>query len=149
VRRLALALAIASLLGLAVAARAHDPGLSEAELDVGADAVEARWWIDAADLAEAPAAAQALRLELDGAQRAPAQASAHTSWDGHHVVSVRWSGAPRERLSLTAELLASLPLGHRMHLRVWDEFGRLLAEGVLSARSPTLEHPRAEGLAER
>jgi hypothetical protein len=51
---------------------------------------------------------------------------------------------PRENLRVTAALLAQLPLGHRLHLRVRDEFGRLAAEAVLSARDHTLEVPVRE-----
>jgi hypothetical protein len=140
IRQLAGALAIAALFALAAPAGAHDPGLSEAEIDLGASATQASWWIDASDVSGPVAAAGALRLSLDGVALAPSSAVARRTWDGHQLVRLVWPGVPRERLRVTAELLAGLPLGHRLHVRVWDELGRLAAEAVLSARDASLEH---------
>ena len=139
-RQLAAMLMLATLFGFAAAASGHDPGLSEAELELGEDEIRLSWWIDQADLSGPLAAESALLLALDGAERAPSSAQARETWDGHRLVRVRWRGVPRESLRITAALLAQLPLGHRLHLRVRDEFGRLAAEAVLSARDLTLEH---------
>jgi hypothetical protein len=138
---------LATLFGFPAAASGHDPGLSEAELELGWDEIRLSWWIDAADLSGPLAAESALLLALDGAQRAPSSAQARETWDGHRLVRVRWRGVPRESLRITAALLAQLPLGHRLHLRVRDEFGRLAAEAVLSARDQTFEHRMADGQA--
>lgn len=140
-RQLAAMLMLATLFGFAAAARGHDPGLSEAELDLGGDEIRLSWWIDAADLSGPVAAESALLLALDGAQRAPSSAQQRETWDGHRLVRLRWRGMPRENLRITAALLAQLPLGHRLHLRVRDEFGRLAAEAVLSAGDHMLEVP--------
>jgi hypothetical protein len=139
-RQLAVTLVLATLFGFAAEARGHDPGLSEAELELGGDEIRLSWWIDAADLSGPLAAETALLLALDGADRAPSSAQQRETWDGHRLVRLRWRGAPRESLRITAPLLARLPLGHRLHLRVRDESGRLAAESVLSARDQTLEH---------
>jgi len=138
--RVAAALVFAALFAYAATASGHDPGLSEAELELGSDGVRLSWWIDAADLSGPLAAETALLLALDGAWRAPSSAQAHETWDGHRLVRVRWHGAPRESLRVTAALLSQLPLGHRLHLRVRDGLGRLAAESVLSAREQTFEH---------
>ena len=133
-----------AILGLAVAlaaaspALAHDPGLSELEVVVGASRVEASWWIDEADLAGAePAAFGALTAQLDGAAAGPTDAFAHSSWDGHRRLRLVWTGRPRAELRLTAALLDQLPLGHRVFLRIFDGPDRVAAETVLSARTPS------------
>jgi hypothetical protein len=125
---------------VAVAATAHDPGLSEIELSVAAGRVEASWWIDPADLAGSePAAEGALRLELDGTAAEPSFADARATWDGHRRLRLAWNGAPGSVRRLRASLLERLPLGHRVLVRVLSPDGRPRAEHLLDARAPTLE----------
>lgn len=139
-------------IGLAVAlvsaspASAHDPGLSQLEVVVLEDQVEATWWIDEADLAgAAPAAFGALTAQLDGTLKGPTHAFAYASWDGHRRLRLVWSGRARAELRLTAALLDQLPLGHRVYLRILDGADRVRAETLLSARTPTFAQPLDPG----
>ena len=127
-RRLAVPLVLAMLFGFAAAASGHDPGLSEAELELGEDEIRVSWWIDAADLAGPVAAESALLLTLDGAERAPSSTQQRETWDGHQLVRVRWRATAREH-RVTAALLAQLPRAIP-HLRVRDRSRRLAAEAV-------------------
>ena len=134
--RVAAGLALA--LALASPARAHDPGLSELDVVVRDDRIEASWWIAEADLAGTePIAFGALTMQLDGATTPPADAFAHASWDGHRRLHLLWSGHPHAELRLTAALLDQLPLGHRVFLRILDGADRVATEQMLSARNPS------------
>jgi hydrogenase/urease accessory protein HupE len=120
-------------------ALAHDPGLSAAEVHIGADRIVAEVSFSAVDLEGIqPTEAGALTIYGDGKKlelrsfnrRAPDANSVH--------LLLEFAISSPAELRISVPLLASLPRGHKQFCSVYDRENRLLAERMLSAEAPEL-----------
>jgi hydrogenase/urease accessory protein HupE len=124
------------LLASAFAVEAHDPGLSRAEVTLTADGTTAEVTFARRDLELLASLDPKELLELDGAP--PVSVHVDAASDGIRY-SLRFGSAkPHE---LCVPVLTRLARGHRQYVAVRDEQGRILAQGLLAAKAPSLELP--------
>ena len=172
-RRIGSQFAIALVLALIVtaAARAHDPGISTAQVEVRADALVLTTGFAPADVQELLPASQRsdgtwTQTEFDAAH-AELRAIAPLLWQvrrgdapllpresrvellpGDNVsfyFVFPWEKDGASELILRAPKLAELPSGHRQFVIVSDERGSLISKKLLSARDMVIQVPLAVG----
>ena len=147
-----LSLALGLLLAHSVLARAHDPGLSSAEVRLGANRIMAHLTFSRSEIQSLGdlerMAVDALAIALDG-RPVPGRLTRVelASSDALHLelvfevfnvrdVSDVRAMSPASRLYVSSPLLPKLARGHRQFVSVRDESGAVVTERVLNASSP-------------
>jgi hydrogenase/urease accessory protein HupE len=148
-------------LGLAAPLRAHDPGLSTTQIELGRDRLSATLGFAPADLRPLlpPAAQSAAKTwtetEFEAVRPFLRELSVHlfelrdaggivpwsddsvTLASGNSVIfKLSTARRPIGRLSLRSQVLRRLPPGHRDYISVSDEKGALLLEKLVGADDP-------------
>lgn len=121
--------------------RAHDPGLSSAEVEIRREAILVTLTLNARDAQLAGISSPSdlrenfFEIASNGHPLAATTAVGPTA-DQNNNVECRLT-FPRKTGSLTvrAPLLARLPFGHREYVKIHDEQGRVLAEQLLSLKN--------------
>ena len=144
-----LSLALGLLLGHSVLARAHDPGLSSAEVRLGANRIMAHLTFSRPEIQSLGdlewMAVDAIAIALDG-RTVPGRLTRvelassdalhlELVFDVRDVREVR-ATSPASRLYVSSPLLPKLARGHRQFVSVRDESGAVVTERVLNASSP-------------
>lgn len=140
------------LLGGIALARAHDPGLSTAQMTLRAESL--RIWVtfSAADLRVLQPAEPVtgdwiealMELRVKGERLRPRTVLARPVEDGELQFELTWSRpAGGGSAELRALRLGGLPPGHRQFATVSAESGPVLAERLLMASEPSLVFPLA------
>lgn len=141
----------------ALAAFAHDPGLSTLDVTLQADgSLVATLELDADDAAAAgiaghsaaaPSGTPLITLSLDGTPVPLGTGRVETQADGDVTVTFRaGEGRAGRSLKVHSSLPGSLPRGHRQYLRVHGD-GSLLGETLLSSARAGAEFPLQPGQA--
>lgn len=146
------ALALGWLLLAAGIVRAHDPGLSSANIDVAAGEVRSVMTFNARDIAQlrdpsaATTAEQAAALVIDGRAIGPRKSSASKKGDGG-VELVQLFDMPRESkgAAYRSLLLERLPFGHRQAVAITDGAGHEIGRRMLSASDNSIAIPTTSG----
>jgi hypothetical protein len=128
---------------LTTAALSHDPGLSTSVVTLSKDGVTATLRIHDADLGDARdvAASDALVLSNGHGTIRPAQADKVVDSHGDAVFSLTFPAARESVLEVRVPLLARLPRGHKHHLEVRGDDGRLVSSTMLGAAAPRVIVP--------
>lgn len=143
-------LALLPLLLFSVATSpAHDPGLSSTRIRVSSSLIVATMTLENEDLAAVKSSGDgidpfpsALTVTADG-RALPLSRVERSGDDGHHTrLAFEFARPASGSLVVTVNLLAALPRGHKHHLEVLDENGRLLADALLGAGAASLALPR-------
>jgi hypothetical protein len=131
---------------------AHDPGLSSADVTVGADHVfvavtlNARDWNYTGITTPDEVRNECLALTLDGRPLTPAGSMGPTP---DHIQNVgcelTFPGVGAGKLIVRSLVLDKLPFGHREFIKVHDEAGHVLAEQMLHLGSESCEVAVAPG----
>ncbi|MFN2378410.1 MAG: hypothetical protein ABR538_17910 [Candidatus Binatia bacterium] len=145
-RRLALPIL---LFASVVTSSAHDPGISSTRLRMSSGFIVATMTLENQDIAAVKAVgggpdpfASALSVTADGEPLPPLRVE-RSGDDGHHTrIDFQFASPASASLAVTVNLLAALARGHKHHLEVYDESGRLLVDGLLGAGAATLAIPR-------
>jgi hydrogenase/urease accessory protein HupE len=142
-----LALAATVSLSAVGTARAHDPGLSSAQLQFAQDGVIAELSFTPADLQLVcdtqsclqRLAMNALEVRIDGQPLTLKEASVANEPGGAGVFfRIRFAAREGSRLELRSTLLQSLPRGHKQFVTLRDEHHNILAEQMLENGSDQL-----------
>jgi len=155
-------LALLVLVGLPAGARAHDPGLSAAEVRLSATQVVVRLSIAYSDIESVLAMTgdlngaliagkiDAVRPQLEQLgrnaievlieDRALASTSVEIGTDESGAVScvISYDGEAGSRLRIRSAMMKTLSRGHRQYVSVFDEHGKKLCEKLLDAASDEL-----------
>ena len=154
---------LATILIVASLARAHDPGLSTATLQVFPDYLQAEMIFARADIEALvpldvnhdgqvssdelerarpqlePFARAALNLRMDGTAAVAAKSDFRLDGaDNFHIVGV-FPAQGAKVLAAESPLLKTLPRGHRQFVSLLNEQGDVLAEALLSAEQNVIE----------
>lgn len=124
-----------ALLSCAAPVAAHDPGLSSVVVRIGQDTIEAAIRVSEVDF-RGPLGSSALRLRARGRDLVPERFRALA---GEQGVYLRYRTQRPSDLTVTSELLAQLPLGHRQYARIEVDSGALIADRMLTRAHPSLE----------
>ncbi|MEN8183072.1 MAG: HupE/UreJ family protein [Myxococcota bacterium] len=146
--RVALTLLAILSLTLADAARAHDPGLSSAQLRRAADRLETLLEFHDADLEGldlVSIASQALILESGRGTIEPLSVEVAPTRERHTGIHLVHALEPGEEPTATLGLIERLPFGHKTYLRLQRPDGAPLAERILSAGAARVAVPFAAG----
>lgn len=143
----AVLLTAAFCVGLADAARAHDPGLSSLELHVTSSRIAATLSLAAADarlvLDEGHGrldtlALEAIELRIDGLRLRAVVEGRPVSNDAGAAIHVTFDRVTGSHLTVRSRVPRRLAFGHRELLTVLDAEGRLLADRMLDAQADEL-----------
>lgn len=139
VRRVLVAVVLASF-WLVSSARAHDPGLSSAEVVIGGAETRVVLTFNSRDLASvsveplANIARAAATIMLDGKALTPRSAAGQRDDNGNSELILSYDAIPSAReLTFHSLLLPRLPFGHRQAFALRDAAGNELARRLLSA----------------
>ncbi len=132
---------IIALFALVPAARAHDPGLSSADVEVGNRQVRVVLTYNSRDVASTSAdslavvARRAVQLSADGEVLAPQSVSAARDANANDEFTLIFDlSASARELTFRSMLLPELPFGHRQAFVLRDAAGQELARRLLSAK---------------
>ncbi len=140
------------LLGCIATARAHDPGLSTAQVSLRAESVRISVTFSAPDLLilQPPAPVPGewiealMELRVAGERLRPRTVLARPVEDGELQFELTWSRpATGGAAELRALRLGALPSEHRQFTSVSAEVGPVIAERLLTANEPSLRFPLA------
>jgi hydrogenase/urease accessory protein HupE len=135
-----------ALVGLLLApgmARAHDPGLSAAEVQIRKGQLIARLSVapmDAARLGDW----QLLEVRADGRTLAPTAFERRVEPNDVRF-ELAYALPPAATVRLRVAAFDQLPSGHRQYLTLRDEDNKLLLEQILDAQAREIEIPRSAG----
>lgn len=137
------------LFSFVVPSPAHDPGLSSTRMRVSSGLIVATMTLENEDLVAVKSSGagidpftSALTVTADGKALPPSRVE-RSGDDGHHTrLAFEFARPASGSLVVTVNLLTALPRGHKHHLEVRDDSGRLLANGLLGAGAATLALPR-------
>ena len=131
------------LLGHIALAEAHDPGLSSADLRIGAAQVVAHLVFSRAEIEALGDARQvgegALRIARDGREILGRLTSFELDTSDALHIELVFEVGPASRIRVSSSFLPRLARGHRQYVSVRDAKGALMTSLILDAGSPAFE----------